>query len=366
MLSEQELKDKYSRFVKPFYLAFKDYFGEDKVDLCIPYKPSELYNEYKVVRSLSFMDNIPPSITIWFPNVEIKNEQGDSYPLKDVYMRLYIFPTNGAATSLSLCTATYTRDQYNAGYMHSHAPSISEDNVEFKTVCLGSGPLSHMVGYAPSKVSDDKLFYYYSQIAYEIERYVGVESLRGGPYIRMSYITNRGSRFPYVDFSEFPREYTSLDFHTKVLSKYMQYLYDNDKIVYKHPLVLDGNTEEEMRLVLSNIVKQIMISHNMLQSAYHQHILVLGKVINGYFYAWGTGNSYRSLPTYPLFTFKNKPVYIKVEEDSSVSNSLVGTQCLVHPNILYKCKEYVFKLLNFSSKANEYRKHETAKITENK
>lgn len=365
MLSEQELKDKYSRFVKPFYLAFKDYFGEDKIDLCLPYKPSELYNEYKSVKNLSFMDNVPPQLTIWFPNVEIKNEQGNSYPLKDVYMRLSVFPTNGCTTRLSLCTATYTRDQYNAGYMHSHAPSIGGDNVEFKNVCLGNGPLSHMVGYAPSKVSDDKLFYYYSQIAYEIERYVGVESLRGGPYIRMSSITYRGFLFPYLEFSDFTQGYTPLDFYTEVLSKYMQYLYDNNKIVYKHPLVLDGNTDEEMRLVLSDIVKQIMISHNMLQSAYYQHILVLGKMINGHFYAQRTSD-YRSLPTHSLFTFKNKPVYIKVEENSSVSNFLVGAQCLVHPNILNKCKEYVFKLLNFSSKANEYRKHETAKVTENK
>lgn len=366
MLSEQELKDKYSRFVKPFYLAFKDYFGEDKIDLYIPYKPSELYDEYKSVKNLSFMDNVPPQLTIWFPNVEIKNEQGDSYSLKDVYMRLSIFPTNGCTIRLSLCTATYTRDQYNAGYMHSHARSIYENEVEFKNVCLGSGPLSHMIGYAPSKVSDDKLFYYYSQIAYEIERYVGVESLRGGPYIRMSYITNRGSRFPHVEFSEFNAAYTPLDFYTEVLTKYIQYLHDNNKIVYKHPLVLDGNTEEEIRLVLSDIVKQIMISRNMLQSAYYQHILVLGKMINGHFYAWGTGNNYRSLPTHSLFTFKNKPVYIKVEDDNSITSSLVGTQCLVHPNILYKCKEYVFKLLNFSSKVNEYRKHETTQVTENK
>lgn len=147
-------------------------------------------------RKLEEIDNYAGDILIHFPEVEISNEEDQSMLLRDLYICIPIAGDGTLESHFTLNRGTYTVAELKNNYKHSHARPVCrsiENNSEYKrglsefnSVCLGHGPIISTESTLLTSYDLDiwKLY------CIEIDRYVAVESLSGGPYKSMSSIIN--------------------------------------------------------------------------------------------------------------------------------------------------------------------------------
>lgn len=147
-------------------------------------------------RKLYEIDNYAGDILVHFPEAEISNEEDQSMLLRDVYICIPIAGDGTLESHFTLNRGTYTVAELKNNYKHSHARPVCrsiENNSEYKrglsefnSVCLGHGPIISTESTLLTNYDLDiwKLY------CIEIDRYVTVESLSGGPYKSMSSIIN--------------------------------------------------------------------------------------------------------------------------------------------------------------------------------
>lgn len=128
-------------------------------------------------------------IIIWFPSVTVRNEKGQSINIRDLYAKVTIRSGGRMSDDFKLIKTTFTQAEWSAGYVHSHLPKLY-DVLEWNSPCLGSGPITQTQESLYTS-NDSNLW---GLFAYELKKYVGTESLAGGPYIRMSSVGANSSR----------------------------------------------------------------------------------------------------------------------------------------------------------------------------
>lgn len=111
----------------------------------------------------------------------------------------------------------------------SHVSGIDFD-FKFRSVCTGSGPINNTM--SSLTVGFDEPIW--QLFCLELERYMGTESLSGGPYRRMENIGANGSD----KRNNFPIEqnnYISNEYFTKELSsKFLDYLFTNNVLKFNY------------------------------------------------------------------------------------------------------------------------------------
>ena len=151
---------------------FKDYFGENRVDIIET-------------------TNTGTSVYIWFPKETISNSKGQKHTIYDLYIEVKF--VNSVFMDMHTIRTSFTLAELHSGYSHSHSPSRpyaqAGDTVsryaEERSCCLGTGPLNQLMGdYIDSNILMSLCIY--------IEKWVRWESLEGGPYVRMEQIGNIG------------------------------------------------------------------------------------------------------------------------------------------------------------------------------
>lgn len=136
-------------------------------------------------------------IIIHFPKVTITNENDKSIDIFDLYAKVKVNKNGTIYRDLEFCKATYTEAQWNCKYIHSHIQSVSNYSPEeWKSSCLGGGPLSQTI---PALRVDSNIDLW-PLFCLELERYVAVESLKGGPYKRLETISIKGTSAYYDNF----------------------------------------------------------------------------------------------------------------------------------------------------------------------
>lgn len=152
------------------YDVFKHYYGEDRVDL--------QYIEGRY------------TIFIHWNEVDITNEIGESTRIYDLYAKLGLTSSGTLADRFLFLKATYTKEHFEARYIHSHIPSLGRSNINtWTSSCLGSGPIRNTLTKCREHVDLND----YLLLAFELDKYVHVESLTGGPHYRMSRIGQRST-----------------------------------------------------------------------------------------------------------------------------------------------------------------------------
>lgn len=160
--------------VNNIYEVFKGFFGEDKVD---------------------YQDNW---IYVYWPEVRVTNENNRSIDIYGLYSKIQVL------NSGQLCSHkpyfirdTYNYKQWNGGYMHSHLPRVYSNNGFFTwsdRPCLGTGPINHTISKLRGAVSSNPRAFEDMDIwrifCWELDKYVHIESLAGGPYYRLESISN--------------------------------------------------------------------------------------------------------------------------------------------------------------------------------
>lgn len=139
---------------------------------------------------------------IHWPELDVTNEQDQSIHIKDLFARIPLSRyglTFDESEKFTFMRTTYSKNQWNRGYMHSHVNGLNRTALQFKHVCLGSGPILRTIETLktqPYNVEATMLFFW------ELDKVAHVESLSGVPYIRLTSIVS--DRYEKVD--AFPNE----------------------------------------------------------------------------------------------------------------------------------------------------------------
>lgn len=151
---------------------FKDYFGENRVD---------------IIETIGTQTNT--KVYIWFPKETISNANGQNHTIYDLYIKVEF--VGSKFVSMRTIRTSFTLAELYSGYSHSHSPArayMSTGNTvnmytDERSCCLGTGPLGQLMGdYIDSNILMSLCIY--------IEKWVRWESLEGGPYITMERIRN--------------------------------------------------------------------------------------------------------------------------------------------------------------------------------
>ena len=163
-------------------------------------------------------------VTIRFPQVTVSNEFDESTIIRDLYTCIY-FTSTGAFRGTRMFRTTFTDLEIYKGYVHSHLPKLihcfSNDNeltsshidriVDYsESPCLGTGPLVRVISFLVNSFDEDYWGLYFAELA----RYVTIESVSGGPYIRMNNLVNGHMTNP-VAFKKFVH-YDRVNFITEL------------------------------------------------------------------------------------------------------------------------------------------------------
>ena len=218
--------------INEIFQIFKDFYGEDKVDIqlntplercisllsdmslsnftlnsehfislrnCTKDKLKNLTIEYKkdkdtYIKKFVAVNYISVYIIVYFPKITVTNEYDESIDIEEVYIRVPINLNGRMDSSFEIIRTKYPYDQYESGYMHSHAHSgISKTSRDWRSMCLGSGPLVTTTHTLRNGYDLDiwRLF------CIELDEYLKVESVAGVPYIRMNRVGNNDNLYNY-------------------------------------------------------------------------------------------------------------------------------------------------------------------------
>lgn len=208
--SLQEYKEALLEKSKGVFSVFCEVFGEDRCDIqinkdfleelfmwwvdpLVPRSESDL-NAFIDLRGHSKMLDI----IVYFPEVEISNERDEHHTIRELYVRTQIRSDGRAAGIFSMLRTRYTSQELSAGYKHSHTLRIlSGDNLDFTGCCLGNSPIRSTLTELSRECDLDRWNVYCLQL----DQYVGIESINGGPYIRMNSIITTLDKSSYTIYS---------------------------------------------------------------------------------------------------------------------------------------------------------------------
>lgn len=202
--------------VQAVYSIFINTFGEERVDLQLPFTEEEFTSAVlsvsvkNVTTPVSALRNSPhtietlpedqlesceeyfrnyasrifdnATIMVHFPEVTISNENGRTHLIRDMYAKVGVTSKGKLGVHPQFHRATYTQTECENNYMHSHIPSIPFDDLkEWRSGCLGSGPIRDTI----AQLTIDNAWELWTLLTVQLDQYVHVESLTGGPYHRM-------------------------------------------------------------------------------------------------------------------------------------------------------------------------------------
>ena len=153
--------------IKEIHQIFKDYFDEENVDF-IPTDGGR-----------------PSCLLVRFPEITVTNEDGLSTKIYDLFCRVFINEAGGLLR-MQFRRTTFTAEQFNSGYIHSHLPPSS---YAWSAYCWGKGPMATII--ADLKEFNSILW---EQFCMTLATTLPIESLAGGPYIRIENLGQRADK----------------------------------------------------------------------------------------------------------------------------------------------------------------------------
>lgn len=171
--------------IDDIYQQFKDYFGEDKVDLQ-RYENNLIKIDSYSSSSCQLRDYM---IVVYWPVVTVTNEYDNSIDIWDLYSVTVVGPDGKLRLAPQFSRSTYDKLQWSSDYMHSHVSSIGKSDLSrFHSSCLGSGPINDTI----RKLKEDQYtdLDIWNLYCWELDKYVAVESIAGVPYKRMQNLGN--------------------------------------------------------------------------------------------------------------------------------------------------------------------------------
>lgn len=335
--------------VNDVYNIFKDFFGEEYVDL---------------------QNDNPFSIYVRFPEVTIENEFGGQAKIEELYAKIHI--TNEGAMGrdrFRLNRSKYSYTHYTYHYVHSHASYMSNRH-EFRSCCTGTGPIGATCNILCSGYNESR----WQMFCLELKKYVETESISGGPYTRLASLGGGNDNYIYTElkypftynlsavfeedgyktfkdyfFNEFLRNYieegniqltsgrnisVAMPMHvfTYNLSNSFITWYNNNCEGLKLPSVDD--------LISKGILMKVTLEDSVLKIKTHRNLN----------YSWSSVQRYIGTR---LFTFKGKDVLLEIYRDTEEEDN-EGNAIILNPSIVtYILAKIIIYCYNRTNENNE-------------
>lgn len=350
------------------YGVFKDFFGEDYVDLQEDSSDNSKF------------------ILVYWPRVRVTNEYGKYIDITDLYAKITVdnegkipWENNG----FKLNRTSYTAQQFNKSYMHSHIRGIPiGDLKQFMAPCLGNGPIRHTI----TTLKNDSDSINWMLFCQELSLYVTVESLRGVPYIKLEYVKNASTtancfKEGYCDFTRMfyvssmflylgniiGSRYAIRDFYQYYIS------HGHLRIGYTDKMFVSGMQYTNFMIDISNaFIDWINLNYPDVDvdRLYTNRILIKSVIMDGKLYEYSTDSS---LPDYNRFigayvlTFKGERKYLSICNIPRRIDSTSEITNILHPAIaLYILRKILISInFRFNETKNE-RTEETASFEKNR
>lgn len=200
-------------------------------------------HRYPVTESVAIFDRFVPymkefignrwfidiPIIVHFPHVTIRNEYDRTIEVDNLWAKVPVTWEGKGKGWFKMNRSEYDVVHMQSDYMHSHVSGIDFD-FKFRSVCTGSGPINNTM--SSLTVGFDEPIW--QLFCLELERYMGTESLTGGPYRRMENIGANGSskrdNFPIEQNNHISKEY----FTKELSSKFLDYLFTNNILKFNY------------------------------------------------------------------------------------------------------------------------------------
>lgn len=300
-------------------------------------------------------------ILVHFPKVRVTNEHNKYVDITHLWAKVQINIDGNSLGYFSLNRSEYPISHIVSDYMHSHICGINmTDSTQFKSPCLGRGPIRNTLSTLASGFDEN----IWQLFCLELDRYVRVESLSGGPYRRLEEIRNEKYAidrtlidFP-KEFGHYHIEYDDANhFFTKENMKdFLVFLISSD--------VLKFNFNGENYGIAIPFVKYNVLVSNLFIEWYNTRFkegkvgfslngllvknilkkaIVKGTKIEYLRYSNNSNNGIRGEGDL-ICTFKGEPVYrhIIIENENSENTSI-----LLNYNIVCNITRAILETLNF-------------------
>lgn len=327
------------------YEIFKDFFGENLVDLqgfpdLVPDSPAlreSSYSGYIIVR---------------FPHVTVTNEHERSVDIKEVYAKLKIDHTGSLIGKFQLSRAHFPMSHIISNYAHSHIPGLPILDNPFLNPCLGSGPINNTINSLNVDFDEDL----WNLFCLELQKYVGTESISGVPYRYLEHIGVNSNSYSINTHNIYyggilPRYYSNtlyMRFLREIPFSSLKFKYHNNEwqfaMSYTKYIILISNLfiqwfnnlpkeeRESHRVRIRNFVSEYKICNNKIYTT--SNTITNGSNIEGL----------------QICTFKGEPVKVVVERES---NTVENTVLLIIPQIANKILTDILNLVNWKYGNND-------------
>lgn len=162
---------------------FEQQFGVDHVDVQKELTSDAFSSGVSFEKYISQLTSY--SIIIKIDSETVTNELGQHTRIYDLFIKIPLRTNGTMRDDLQYIRSTFTRSQFKSGYVHSHCWMLRKDELDkWGSVCFGTGPIRYTVR---ALNSDYDINRWMGMIA-ELRQIVRVESLAGGPYIKLSTI----------------------------------------------------------------------------------------------------------------------------------------------------------------------------------
>lgn len=122
-------------------------------------------------------------VDIYFKESTLTNERGDKHTIYDSYLLLALLP-HCTVYDISFLRGKLTPQEIEIRYYHSH---VRIDSIgEFARCCFGSSPLHDSFMKLKSKPDLEKDTVFIKMFLMQLEQFMEIESIDGGPYVLMS------------------------------------------------------------------------------------------------------------------------------------------------------------------------------------
>ena len=339
--------------INEIHQIFKDYYTEERVDLRNVISLDTFIRESRNDND-SFSVDIAnsPFILVHFPEVTITNEYNDSVNIKDLWAKVYLTFKGTIRSGFLLNRSHYYKSHWNSDYMHSHCPGIPKGRIsDFLSPCLGTGPIRDTI-HSLVHSYDELLWQLFCR---ELEVYVGIESISGGPYRRIKNIgisANR-RRFDNEFYSMLNFNYNASTIPLDYIKKFIIYVIKSGALKYN----FNGTSYSiamshiDYYLVISNLFiewyneafneGEVTISYNNLlgRGILHKVDIIDNKM---YYNKANGANGDTSSPF--VLRFKDRDIYLNIEEDTT--ESISQSYNILEPHIAISILRNILAVIN--------------------
>lgn len=380
-----QLYDLLHERVNTIYDTFKGFFGEANVDLqeaitkqdfisliieelerntvILDYRDSEYKISYEltdeVIAALkNFFANKKDTIYVWWNRVTITNENDKSINIQDLYAKVEVtfegrIPYENWGFLLN--RATYTKEQFQSEYCHSHICNIPKDNfTKFQQPCLGTGPIKETIATLKNEYDEAEWMLF----CQELSMYVTVESLTGRPYNYLEEVRKREDlyiygKYDFINNAE-PNIFLGV-FGKDTLKDFIKYYLEKGhlSIAYKNNKYCCGMPYYEYIIDISNAFidyynEHLAKSEEKKSLMFSKKLLVEVVVINNKLYTNRYNESYANLDRYKgklVLRFKGKDIRTTILEEEDNQEQTPTT--VLNNNVAMYILKNILRTINF-------------------